>query len=193
MSMKNVAHSIFQRLLKRARYNGENFNLLLSRYAMERFLYRLSVSPHNDRFILKGASLFLVWKGQSYRVSRDADFLGFGSSDGEQLAEVFRDICKIEFQSDGMTYLPESLKAQNIREDQEYDGVRVTLVGMLDNARIPIQIDIGFGDVVTPAPEQIEYPTLFCAAPPLLNTYPRYTLLAEKVEAMVKLGWLTAE
>ncbi|MCD6589550.1 MAG: nucleotidyl transferase AbiEii/AbiGii toxin family protein [Candidatus Fermentibacteraceae bacterium] len=120
MSKKNVAHSIFQRLLSRARTNREDFNLLLSRYGMERFLYRLSVSPHNDRFILKGASLFLVWKGHNYRVTRDADFLGFGSSDVEQLADVFRGICNIEFQGDGMTYLPESLKAEKIREDQEY-------------------------------------------------------------------------
>lgn len=188
MSKKNVAHSIFQRLLKRAKTNKEDFNLLLSRYGMERFLFRLSVSPHNDRFILKGASLFLVWKGHNYRVTRDADFLGFGSSDVEQLADVFRGICNIEFQGDGMTYLPESLKAEKIREGQEYDGVRITLVGMLNQARIPLQVDIGFGDAVTPAPEQIEYPTLFDAPPPFLKAYPRYTLVAEKVEAMVKLG-----
>jgi hypothetical protein len=97
---KNVAHSIFQRLLNSAKNNREDFNLLLSRYGMERFLYRLSVSPHNDRFILKGASLFLVWKGHNYRVTRDADFLGFGNSDIEQLADVFRDICSIEFRGE---------------------------------------------------------------------------------------------
>jgi hypothetical protein len=185
---KNVSHSIFQRLLNRAKTNKEDFNLLLSRYGMERFLYRLSVSPHNDWFILKGASLFLVWKGQNYRVTRDADLLGFGNADIEQLAGVFRDICQIELQGDGMIYLPESLSAEEIREDQEYDGVRITLVGMLNQARIPLQIDIGFGDAITPAPEQIEYPTLFDAPPPLLKAYPRYTLVAEKVEAMVKLG-----
>lgn len=185
---KNVAHSIFQRLLNRAKTNKEDFNLLLSRYGMERFLYRLSVSPHNDRFILKGASLFLVWKGQNYRVTRDADLLGFGNSDIEQLADLFRDICRIEFQGDGMSYLPESLNAEEIREDQEYDGVRITLVGMLNQARIPLQVDIGFGDAITPAPEQIEYPTLFDAPPPLLKACPRYTLVAEKVEAIVKLG-----
>jgi len=185
---KNIAHSIFQRLLNRAKTNKEDFNLMLSRYGMERFLYRLSVSPYNDRFILKGASLFLVWKGQNYRVTRDADLLGFGNSDIEQLADLFRDICRIEFQRDGMSYLPESLNAEDIREDQEYDGVRITLVGMLDKARIPLQVDIGFGDAITPAPEQIEYPTLFDVPPPLLKAYPRYTLMAEKVEAMVKLG-----
>ncbi len=185
---KNVAHSIFQRLLNRAKTNKEDFNLLLSRYGMERFLYRLSVSPHKDRFILKGASLFLVWKGQNYRVTRDADFLGFGNADTEQLADVFRVISRVEFQGDGMIYLPESLSAEEIREDQEYDGVRITLVGMLNQARIPLQVDIGFGDAITPAPEQIEYPTLFDAPPALLKAYPRYTLVAEKAEAMVKLG-----
>ena len=185
---KNLAHSIFQRLLNRAKNNNENFNLLLSRYGMERFLYRLSVSPHNDRFILKGASLFLVWKGQNYRVTRDADLLGFGNSDVEQLADLFRDICRVEVQGDGMIYLPESLSAEEIREDQAYDGVRITLVGMLNQARIPLQVDIGFGDAITPAPEQVEYPALFDAPPPLLKAYPRYTLVAEKVEAMVKLG-----
>ena len=185
---KNVAHSIFQQLLNRAKRNQEDFNLLLSRYGMERFLYRLSISQHRDRFILKGASLFLVWKGQNYRVTRDADFLGFGNSDAEHLADVFRDICHVGFSGDGMIYLAESLSAEDIREGQEYDGVRITLVGMLDQARIPLRIDIGFGDVITPSPEPIEYPTLFDAPPPLMKAYPRYTLVAEKTEAMVKLG-----
>lgn len=187
-SSKNVSHSIFQRLLKRAKTNKEDFNLLLSRYGMERFLFRLSVSPQNDQFILKGASLFLVWKRQNYRVTRDVDLLGFGNPGIEQLADMFRDICRVAFEDDGMIYLPESLNAEVIREDQEYDGVRITLVGMLDQARISLQVDIGFGDAITPAPEQIEYPTLFNAPPPLLKAYPRYTLVAEKVEAMVKLG-----
>ncbi len=185
---KNNAHSIFQQLLARARINTEDFNFLLSRYGMERFLYRLGVSPHSDRFILKGASLFLVWKGQSYRITRDADLLGFGNSDKKQLADVFRGICGIEFQDDGMIYLPDSLHAEEIREEQDYDGVRITLFGLLHKARIPLQLDIGFGDTITPAPEYIEYPTLFDGPPPLLRAYPRYTLLAEKLEAMVKLG-----
>jgi len=185
---KNVAHSIFQRILNRARSNKEDFNLLLSRYGMERFLYRLSVSTHNDRFVLKGAGLFLVWKGQNYRVTRDTDLMGLGNSGIEQLADVFRDICRIGSQSDGMIYPPESLKALEIREDQEYDGVRITLIGLLNQVRIPLQFDIGFGDAITPAPEHIEYPTLFDGPPPLLKAYPRYTLVAEKLEAMIKLG-----
>ena len=188
MSQKNIAHSIFQRLLNRAKANKEDFNLLLSRYGMERFLYRLSISACCDRFILKGASLFLVWNGQNYRVTRDADFLGFGNPDMVQLAVLFRDICRVEFQDDGMIYLPDTLKISEIREDQEYDGVRITLSGLLNQARIPIQIDIGFGDAITPAPENIEYPVLFDGPPPLLKAYPRYTLVSEKLEAIVKLG-----
>jgi len=185
---KNVAHSIFQRLLNRAKINREDFNLLLSRYGMERFLYRLSISPHNDRFILKGASLFLVWTGQNYRVTRDADFLGLGNPDLEILTDIFCDICGVECKNDGMVYNSESLNVGEIREGQEYDGVRITLVGLLNHARIPLQIDIGFGDTVTPAPEDIEYPTLFDAPSPRLKAYPRYTLVAEKLEAMLKLG-----
>lgn len=185
---KNVAHSIFQQLLNRARSNQEDFNLLLSRYGMERFLYRLSISPYNEQFILKGASLFLVWKGQNYRVTRDADLLGLGDTDLELLAKVFRDICAIEYKNDGMSYYPDSLTVEEIREDKEYDGVRITLVGLLNQARIPLQIDIGFGDTVTPAPEDIEYPTLFDSPPPKLKAYPRYTMVAEKMETMLKLG-----
>ncbi len=185
---KNVGHSIFQRLLKRSKTNNEDFNYLLLRYGMERFLYRLSISSYNERFILKGASLFLAWKGQNYRVTRDADLLGLCNADTEELAALFREICLVECAVDGMIYLPHSLNAKEIREGQKYDGIRVTLVGMLNEARIPLQLDIGFGDVITPAPEKIEYPTLFDAPPLHLKAYPRYTLVAEKVEAMVKLG-----
>ena len=184
---KNWAHSIFQRLLNRAKSNNEDFNLLLSRYGMERLLYRLSISPHNDRFILKGASLFLVWMGQNYRVTRDADFLGFGSPDLNRLAEIFSEICNVDCDTDGMVYKADTLRVEEIREGQEYNGVRVTLVGFLNTARIPLQIDIGFGDAITPSPENIEYPTFFEAPPPTLKAYPRYTLVAEKLEAMVRL------
>lgn len=185
---KNVAHSVFQRLLNRARTNNEDFNLLLSRYGMERFLYRLSVTTHQNRFVLKGASLFLVWKGQNYRVTRDADLLGFASPEIEQLADVFRSLCDVECQEDGMIYLPESLRAESIRDDMEYGGIRITLVGRLNQARIPLQIDIGFGDAITPAPEEVTYPTLLGAPPPIINAYPRYTMVAEKLETAVTRG-----
>ena len=154
---KNVAHSIFQQLLNRARIKKEDFNLLLSRYGMERFLYRLSISPYKNRFILKG---------QNYHVTRDADLLGFGDPDLELFTKIFHYICSVAYKN---------------------DGVRITLVGLLNQARIPLQIDIGFGDTVTPAPEDIEYPTLFNSPPPRLKAYPRYTLVAKKLETMLKL------
>ncbi|HCR36861.1 MAG TPA: hypothetical protein DIU37_01780, partial [Opitutae bacterium] len=138
-------------------------------------------------FILKGASLFLVWIGQNYRVTRDADFLGFGSPDLNRLAEIFSEICNVDCDTDGMVYKADTLRVEEIREGQEYNGVRVTLVGFLNTARIPLQIDIGFGDAITPSPENIEYPTFFEAPPPTLKAYPRYTLVAEKLEAMVRL------
>jgi hypothetical protein len=185
----NRGHSVFQRLLNRARESGDDFNLLLVRYGVERFMYRLGISPFRGSFILKGASLFLVWRGQNYRVTRDVDLLGYGDPDPELLLGVFRAICEIGCtEDDGIDYDVDTLKVEEIREGQEYDGVRVTLSCLLHQARIPIQIDIGFGDAVSPAPELIEYPTLFGGPAPVLRAYPRYTLVAEKLEAMVKLG-----
>jgi len=185
---QNTRHSVFQRLLNHAKNRGEDFNFVLLRYGVERLLYRLSVSPHAGEFILKGASLFLVWKGQSYRVTKDADLLGFGSADTGRMSAVFKDICRIHCEEDGMMFLSETIRAIPIREEQEYDGIRVTLTGMLHRARIPLQVDIGFGDVVTPAPERIEFPTLLDIPAPHLRAYSRYTMVAEKFEAMVRLG-----
>jgi len=186
---RNTGHSVFQRLLNLAKARGEDFNLLLFRYAVERLLYRLSISPYADRFILKGASLFLVWKGHNYRVTKDADLLGFGPANVGHITAVFTDLCRVASDDvDGIVFLPDTIKAVPIREEQEYDGIRVTLLGMLHHARIPMQIDIGFGDVVTPAPEKIEFPKLLDAPAPQLMAYPRYTMVAEKLEAMVRLG-----
>jgi len=185
---RDIGHSIFQRLLNQARNQGEDFNLLLLRYGIERLLYRLSISPHAKEFVLKGASLFLVWKGQSYRVTKDADLLGFGQADPETLSAVFQELCRIPCDDDGVNFQPDTVRAIPIREDQEYDGIRVTLEGVLHEARIPLQIDIGFGDVITPAPEKITFPTLLDAPAPELRAYPRYTVVAEKFESMVRLG-----
>jgi len=185
---KSIAHIVFHKLRSIAKTNNEDFSLLLARYGMERLLYRLSISPYKERFILKGASLFLVWKGQSYRVTRDADLLGFGNLDVLQLTDIFCNICSIEFPDDGMIYLSETLKADKISEAQEYEGVQIKLTGLLNEARIPLQIDIGFGDIITPAPENIEYPTLLSIPPAILRAYTRYSLIAEKFEAMVDLG-----
>jgi predicted nucleotidyltransferase component of viral defense system len=185
----NAGHSIFQRLLNYAKKHREDFNLLLLRYGIERLLYRLSISPHGDKFILKGASLFLVWLGQNYRVTRDADLLCFGPENAEQIAEVFRGLCQTVTDGvDGIVFVTNSVRAMPIREEQEYGGIRVTLLGMLHKARIPLQIDIGFGDAITPAPEKITFPPLLKAAAPQLLAYPRETMVAEKLQAIVVLG-----
>jgi len=186
---RNVGHSVFQRLLKNAKTRGEDFNLLLLRYGVERLLYRLSISTYADRFILKGASLFLVWKVQDYRVTKDADLLGFGNADTERITRIFRKLCQLITEDiDGIEFIPDTVKAAPIREEHVYGGIRVTLMGMLHQAQIPLQIDICFGEAVTPAPERIKFPTLLDTPPPELLAYPRYTMVAEKLEAMVRLG-----
>ena len=186
---RDTGHSVFQRLLNHAKTHGEEFNLLLFRYGMERFLYRLSVSSHANRFVLKGASLFLVWKGRNYRVTRDADLLDFGPSDAQHINGVFRELCQLTTKDvDGIEFMPDTVRAAPIREEQAYGGIRVTLIGLLHRARIPLQVDISFGDAVTPDPEQIEFPTLLDAPSPRLLAYPRYTMVAEKLETMVRLG-----
>lgn len=187
--LRNMGHSTFERLLNYARANKEDFNLLLFRYGIERLLYRLSISSHADRFILKGASLFLVWKGQNYRVTKDADLLGIGPADTERIKDTFEDLCQLNaYEEDGMEFKADTIVTMPIREEQSYDGIRVTLMGMLHQARIPLQVDIGFGDAVTPKPEKIQFPTLLDNSPPQLLAYPRYTMVAEKLEATVRLG-----
>lgn len=189
VNKRNIGHSIFQRLLNYAKTNGDDFNFLLLRYGVERFLYRLGISRHADRFVLKGASLFLVWKGQNYRVTKDADLLGFGHSNTEDISILFKELCQFSSGGvDGIEFMSDTVTALPIREEQEYDGIRVTLMGILHQAHIPLQIDIGFGDVVTPTPEKIEFPTLLGGPAPQLLAYPRYTMIAEKFESMVCLG-----
>jgi hypothetical protein len=149
----------------------------------------MSVSPHSNSFILKGASLFLVWQGQSYRVTKDADFLAVVPADPEYLIGILEEICVISIDgADGIQFLPETIRAAPIREEQEYGGIRATLTGLLHQARIPLQIDIGFGDEVTPEPEAVRFPTLLGGPAPRIMAYPRYTMVAEKLKAMVRLG-----
>lgn len=186
--LKNIAASVRQRLLERSRQRGEDFQFILSRYASERLLYRLSVSPHREGFVLKGALLFLLWGGELHRPTRDLDLLGFGDSSVAALEKVFRELCATTVEDDGLVFVAESVVAGQIREDQEYGGVRVKLVAMLERAKIPMQVDIGFGDAITPAARWHNYPTLLDAPPPRLRTYPRETVVAEKLEAMVSLG-----
>ncbi len=182
------AASLQARLLTRAKARGEDFSLVLSRYAVERFLYRLSLSPARDRYRLKGALLFDLWFDVPHRPTRDADFLSFGPADAETLASAVREICGIAA-DDGMAFDPASIKIEEIREQAGYGGLRVRLVGLLGKARCSVQLDVGYGDAVTPGPEEVVYPTLLDDQPaPRLRAYPRATVVAEKLEAMVGLG-----
>lgn len=184
----NLSASVRQRLLNIARHDGEAFDLVLTRYALERLLYRLGQSKFHDQFLLKGAMLFAVWGGEVHRPTRDVDLLGFGTSELAEVENIFREICQQPVEADGLAFFPDNMRALEIHEDQEYQGVRVSFEARLENAVIPIQIDIGYGDAVTPAPENITYPTMLDFAAPKLRAYPLYTVVAEKFQAMVWLG-----
>ncbi|GAC1315590.1 MAG: nucleotidyl transferase AbiEii/AbiGii toxin family protein [Collimonas sp.] len=192
MNIKNIGASVRSRLLNKARAEKLDFNLLLTRYALERLLYRLSISGQRDQFLLKGALLFDLWFDVPHRPTHDADFLGFGSADIPHLEEVFRDICRVTVE-DGIVFQPDSVKGAEIRKEANYAGVRILLMGLLDTARCPVQVDIGFGDAVVPGPEDADYPTILPGMPePQLRVYPRYTVVAEKFEALTSLGILNS-
>lgn len=185
----NVAASVRQRLLNLARERGEHFQQVLVNYALERLLYRLAQSRHRERFVLKGALLFRLWFDLAQRPTRDVDFLGFGDAEPERCAAVFREIAAMDrVGEDGLVFDAESVRAAEIRKEAGYPGVRVSMTAVLDGARIPVQCDIGFGDAITPAPVQQAYPTLLDMPAPLLAVYPLETVVAEKLEAMVKLA-----
>jgi len=184
----NLAASIRARLLAVAKAEKVEFELMLTRFALERLLYRLSISAHRERFLLKGALLFDLWFDEPHRPTRDADFLGFGPADLPTMEATFREIAAMKV-DDGIIFDPSTVKAREIRKEADYAGIRMTLLGTLDGARGPIQADIGFGDAVTPAPEETDYPVLLDNLPvPRLRVYPRYTVIAEKFEAIVSLG-----
>src|SRR5580698_1148687 len=185
---RNVGASVRARLLTRARAEKTDFQILLTRYALERLLYRLSISAHRDRFVLKGALLFVTWLHDPFRPTRDLDLLGYGASDVEAIAETFRSICSTPVPDDGVAFDIEGLTAAAIREDLEYGGVRVQTNSVIDGARIPIQVDIGFGDIVTPGPVEIDYPVLLDFPSPHLRAYPIESVIAEKFQAIVQLG-----
>ena len=187
---KNIATSVRHRLLNRAREDNQEFQLVLTRYALERLIYRLSLSSYAEKFVLKGAMLFYVWNPTSgaYRPTRDLDFLMRGENSVEILETIFRKIAQTEVSPDGLIFDPESVKAAPIREDNRYGGIRVQLMAMMEKARIPLQIDVGFGDKITPGPEQITFPSLLGQEVARLSAYPKETVIAEKLEAMVSLG-----
>jgi predicted nucleotidyltransferase component of viral defense system len=185
---KNPTASVRQRLQNLGRKTGEPFQTLLTRYALERLLFRLTQSPYKDKFILKGSVLFAIWTGEMHRPTKDLDLLGSGKPDQTILLDIFHAVASMEDADDGLTFLPDSVAVHRIREEQEYGGLRITLMAKLGNSRIPLQIDVGFGDAVTPAAEVVELPTLLSMSAPAIRAYPKETVVAEKYHAMVLLG-----
>jgi predicted nucleotidyltransferase component of viral defense system len=188
VARSGLAHSVQVRLARHAKEIGVDPNMVLTRYAVERFLYRLSRSAHAEQFVLKGALLLLVWLGETLRPTRDADLLGFGELSDDALRWIFRAVCGVEVEPDAMNFLPDTVDVQAIREEDAYGGRRVALQARLGPARLRIQVDVGIGDAVTPAAQWLEYPSLLDLPRPHLRAYPRETVVAEKLHAMVLLG-----
>lgn len=184
---KNLAASVKAKLTNLSRERGEELQNLLMRFASERFLYRLSLSEHKEKFLLKGAALFAFWFNQPHRPTKDLDLLGSGENDISTLETIIREICTIDGE-DGLQFLVDSVEGRKIREEEVYQGVRLTFLAMLERARIPVQVDVGFGDAVTPKAKKETLPTILDLPAPKLKIYPKETVIAEKFEAMVKLG-----
>ena len=184
--IRNVPASVHQRLLNLARDRGIGFNVLLQHYVAERFLYRLSISDQVDRFTLKGAALFRVWAEGDARQTRDVDFLAFGPDDHAAIRAAVANICSASCPEDGVIFDPGSIRLANIRESQPYAGLRTRIRGNLGRTRLHLQVDIGFGDTIFPEREVQNYPTLLDLPAPRLWTYPRETVVAEKLHAMVE-------
>jgi predicted nucleotidyltransferase component of viral defense system len=187
-SASGLVQSIQARLVRHAKEVGADPNLVLSRYAAERLLYRLSRSRHADRFVLKGALLLLAWLGEMIRPTRDTDLLGFGDLSASALAETFRELCAIEVEPDGLVFDPSSVRVSPIRVEDAYGGQRVLLLAHLGPARLRLQVDVGIGDAVEPEPDWLVYPSLLDAPQPRLRAYRPETAIAEKTHAMVTLG-----
>lgn len=190
--IRNTAASVHQRLLNKARETSRPFNELLQHYASERFIYRLSRSPHANRFILKGALIFPAWGGPMSRPTMDIDLLGRIDNSLEVIIDVMKVTCEIAVEEDGMTFYAETVTASRITEVAEYEGVRVRVQGGLGNARASLQVDIGFGDIIVPGPRKVTYPSLLDFPAPELNGYTMESTIAEKFHAMTRLGVLNS-
>lgn len=186
--LTNIAASVKARLLQRAHEDGEDFNSLLVRYVLERLLYRLGASEHANEFVLKGALLFVAWSARPHRATKDLDLLGSGSPDPARLAGIFREVCQVAGVDDGVAFLADTVRAEPIREDAVYDGIRLRFSAQLGTAKIPVQVDVGFGDATTPEPQPLVLPVLLDFPPPRLRAYARESTIAEKLHAMVELG-----
>lgn len=188
----DMGASAFARLKTHARLPGQDFNLTLTRYGCERLLYRLSRSPHRDAFMLKGATLFVVWEEEPHRATRDIDLLGFGEDSAERLHEVFADVCRQEVEDDGVVFDPDAITVVDIREGQAYQGRRLTIRGRLGTAKLNVQVDVGFGDAVAGQVDVVVLPTLLDSPAPRLPAYPVEVVIAEKLHAMAQHGMLNS-
>ena len=187
---KNIAASVRTRLLNIAKQQQQDFQVLLQRYAIERLLYRMSLSGHNEQFVLKGAMVFLVWDSGPRRATRDLDLMGYGNNSTARLEEVFRQICDVSVEPDGLEFVPATVRASVISEDQKYQGIRINLRAFLSGSRTrsDVQVDIGYGDPITPFAINTEFPTLLDLPKPRIKAYPPETVVAEKFEAIVRHG-----
>lgn len=192
MSGRDLGASVRQRLLNQSRAQGRPFQEVLQYFAMERFLYRLAKSPFADRFVLKGALLLTAWRAPLSRPTMDIDLAGRTNNQLDHIAELVGAVCEVVAEPDGVEFNRASIEAKRIKEDADYEGVRVRFHATLARARIPMQIDIGFGDVIVPGPTEVEYPTMLDFPAPVLQAYPRETVIAEKLEALTKLELLNS-
>lgn len=185
--LKNVAASVKDRLLNLARQQGRGFDVLLVRFALERLLFRLSQSPHRENYVLKGGMLVTQWLDHDNRETRDIDFLGFGPDDEAAIKAIFAEIMKIEV-GDGLVFDTDAIAASAIREEMEYGGIRLKTSAYLERTRIPVTLDIGFGDALADATQNIDYPSLLGMEQPNIRSYPPEAVIAEKFQAVVALG-----
>lgn len=182
------SHSIQARLLNYSRERQVNHSHTLVRYGVERLMYRLSRSPHADRFILKGAVLFILWLEDAHRPTRDLDLLGLGEFSAENLRGIFGEVCAAPVEDDGAEFLSDGIEIEEIREAESYQGLRVKIPGRLGSIQLNVSVDVGFGDAVVPNPRKVAYPVLLDLPHPEMSAYPMEAAVAEKVDAMVLLG-----
>jgi predicted nucleotidyltransferase component of viral defense system len=183
----NMAASVMDRLRSLAKQRGQPFDLLLTRYVLERLLYRLSKTPYRDRFVLKGAVLMTTWFENPFRPTRDLDLLGFSDNAPDALLAIFREICAIEI-DDGVAFDADALAVSRIREQLDYGGLRLETFAGVGQARVKVSVDVAFGDATEPGLEETDLPVLLDLPAPHLRSYARETVIAEKFQAMVALG-----
>jgi predicted nucleotidyltransferase component of viral defense system len=190
--IKNIQASIRARLQNKARETSRPFSEILQYYGMERFLYRVSRSKHADRFILKGALMFTVWQLPERRTTLDIDFAAYYDNRIEAVEKMIKDICRISMSQDGLIFDPQTVKGSRIKEEADYEGVRIKFTGFLERSRIPMQIDVAFGDIIYPKSRVIDYPVILDFPKPHLKGYPIESVISEKFETMIKLGLLNS-